>query len=417
MLARLANWRRIGRSNEFVPAAPPTGLVKSLLATPDPALPVLAGIVATPVFGRNGALLTEPGYHAEAKLLYHPESGFQLPSIPERPTGDDIAQASALILDDLLGEFPFVSEAERAHAIALLLLGFVRAMIDGPTPLHLIEKPEAGTGAGLMIDIIATIVTGRPVSVMTASDNDEEWRKRITAKLRQMPAMAVIDNINNEIDSAALAAALTAPFWEDRILGVSEIVRIPIRCVWVATGNNPQGERNDAIDRGGPATAVANERARSERRPSAGSRASASADASGAAAAENDRSSKPAERLRAEFAEIAAIAAQALRLGVAVDAADAVAKGVSPDPLRRSVLDTLAARVEATSVIATAPSTTIAGDRTIVRRAKEALRRFAPDARSRTRHAPPSRSWPFPARRPAPRSAPSCPARSWLPAP
>ena len=75
--------------------------------------------------------------------------------------------------------------------------------------------------------------------------------------------------------------------------------------------------------------------------------------------------------LRAEFAEIAAIAAQALRLGVAVDAADAVAKGVSPDALRRSVLDTLAARVEATSVIATAPSTTIAGDRTIVRRAKE----------------------------------------------
>lgn len=246
MLARLANWRRIGRSNEFVPAAPPTGLVKSLLATPDPALPVLAGIVATPVFGRNGSLLTEPGYHAEAKLLYHPEPGFQLPSIPGRPKKDDIAQASALILDDLLGDFPFVSDSERAHAVALLLLGFVRAMIDGPTPLHLIEKPEAGTGAGLMIDIIATIVTGRAVSVMTASDNDEEWRKRITAKLRQMPAMAVIDNINSEIDSAALAAALTAPFWEDRILGVSEIVRIPIRCVWVATGNNPQFSREIA---------------------------------------------------------------------------------------------------------------------------------------------------------------------------
>lgn len=78
-----------------------------------------------------------------------------------------------------------------------------------------------------------------------------------------------------------------------------------------------------------------------------------------------------AERLRAEFAEIAAIAAQALRLGVAVDAADAVAKGVSPDALRRSVLDALAARAEATSIIATAPSTPIAGESPIVRRAKE----------------------------------------------
>ncbi len=77
------------------------------------------------------------------------------------------------------------------------------------------------------------------------------------------------------------------------------------------------------------------------------------------------------EKLRAEFAEIAAIAAQALRLGVVVDAADAVSKGVSPDALRRSVLDALAARAEATSIIATAPSTPMAGESSIVRRAKE----------------------------------------------
>ena len=80
-----------------------------------------------------------------------------------------------------------------------------------------------------------------------------------------------------------------------------------------------------------------------------------------------------ADKLRAEFAEIAAIAAQAARLGVTVDAADAVRKGVSADALRRSVLDTLAARVEATSVIAAAPSPgpPVAGDSPIVRRAKE----------------------------------------------
>jgi hypothetical protein len=37
-----------------------------------------------------------------------------------------------------------------------------------------------------------------------------------------------------------VAAALTAPYWEDRVLGKSEMVRFPIRCVWIATGNNPQ---------------------------------------------------------------------------------------------------------------------------------------------------------------------------------
>jgi signal peptide peptidase SppA len=89
--------------------------------------------------------------------------------------------------------------------------------------------------------------------------------------------------------------------------------------------------------------------------------------------AEPDPETRAADKLRAEFAEIAAIAAQAARLGVTVDAADAVRKGVSADALRRSVLDTLAARAEATSVIAAAPSPgpVAAGDSPIVRRAKE----------------------------------------------
>ncbi len=240
MLARLGVWQKLNRNSELVPAPPPTGLVKSLLATPDPALPVLAGIVNTPVFGSDGTLLTAPGYHEEARLLYHPAPGFVLPAIPERPSAEDIARARTLLLDDLLGDFPFVSEAERAHALSLLLLGFVRAMIDGPTPLHVIEKPTPGTGATLMVDAIATVLTGIGAPVMTEGRDDEEWRKRLTAKLRQIPSLVLIDNLRHPLDSSAVAAALTAPHWEDRILGVSEMTRLPIRCVWIATGNNPE---------------------------------------------------------------------------------------------------------------------------------------------------------------------------------
>lgn len=78
-----------------------------------------------------------------------------------------------------------------------------------------------------------------------------------------------------------------------------------------------------------------------------------------------------AEQLRAEFAEIAAVAAQAGRLGITIDAADAMRKGVSSDALRRSVLDALAARAEAATVIAAAPASPVAGESPIVRRAKE----------------------------------------------
>lgn len=240
MLARLANWKRLNGKGELVAAAPPIAVVKSVLATPDPALPVLVGIVNTPVFGRGGRLLTTPGYHPDARLLYAPAPGFAVPAIPAKPSAAEIAVARNLLCEDLLGDFPFVGPAEMAHVIALLLLGFLRGMIDGPTPLHLIEKPTPGSGATLMVDAVATILTGSGASVMTEGRDDDEWRKRVTAKLRQIPAIVLIDNLRAKLDSSAVAAALTAPFWEDRILGVSEMARLPIRCLWIATGNNPE---------------------------------------------------------------------------------------------------------------------------------------------------------------------------------
>lgn len=167
MLARLANWCRLNRNGELVPTPPPLNVVKSLLATPDPGLPILSGIVSAPVFGRSGILLTEPGYHPDARLYYNAAPDFQIPALPQQPSGEQIAEARVLLLDDLLGDFPFTGEAERAHAVALLLLGFVRSMIDGPTPLHLIEKPSPGTGATMMVDAIATILTGSSATVMS----------------------------------------------------------------------------------------------------------------------------------------------------------------------------------------------------------------------------------------------------------
>jgi hypothetical protein len=240
VLAQLADWRKLSRNGDVVPAHPPLPVIKSILATPDPALPVLTGIVTTPVFGREGELITEPGYHPAARLLYDPPKGFVLPAVPTKPTQSDIAVARSLLLDDLLGDFPFTGEAERAHALALLLIGFVRAMIDGPTPLHLVEKPTQGTGATLMVDVMSVIAIGCRASVMVEGSDDEEWRKRLTAKLRQIPSVVLIDNLRRPLDSSALAAALTAPFWEDRILGVSETTRLPIRCIWIATGNNAE---------------------------------------------------------------------------------------------------------------------------------------------------------------------------------
>ncbi|MDO8608142.1 MAG: S49 family peptidase [Phaeospirillum sp.] len=84
------------------------------------------------------------------------------------------------------------------------------------------------------------------------------------------------------------------------------------------------------------------------------------------------------QRLRAEYSEISAIAAQAARLGVTIDPTEAMAKGIRPEALRRTVLEQLAERSEATEVVAAAPAGAAPkteAESPIVRRAREAAAR------------------------------------------
>jgi hypothetical protein len=74
---------------------------------------------------------------------------------------------------------------------------------------------------------------------MTEGRDEDEWRKRITAKLSGGSPFVLIDNLRRRLDSAAVSAGITSTTWEDRILGVSVMARLPVRCVWLATGNNP----------------------------------------------------------------------------------------------------------------------------------------------------------------------------------
>jgi len=64
------------------------------------------------------------------------------------------------------------------------------------------------------------------------------------------------------------------------------------------------------------------------------------------------------QRLRRQLAELTEIAAQAKRLGVTVDPAQALARGVTPDALRQSVLKQAAERDVAQDIVADAPQQT-----------------------------------------------------------
>jgi hypothetical protein len=239
-LARVAEWYRPANTDRPErPAMPPKDVVRDVLATPDMPLPILNEIVSAPVFASDGTLQTQPGYQSSTCTYYVPADGLAIPPVSEHPSSEDVTRARDIIKGEMLVDFPFTSDADLAHAVGLLLLPFVRRLIGGPTPLHLIEKPSPGTGAGLLCEVLAYPALGRSIPIMTEARDEEEWRKRITAKLMDGPTILLIDNLGARLDSQALAAAITSSTWEDRIMGVSEMVRLPVNCAWVATGNNP----------------------------------------------------------------------------------------------------------------------------------------------------------------------------------
>lgn len=74
--------------------------------------------------------------------------------------------------------------------------------------------------------------------------------------------------------------------------------------------------------------------------------------------------------VRAEAAELATVGAQAARLGVTIDVAEAVQKGIRPDALRASVLDQLAARSDAAAIAVVPPPKSAAPESPLLAAAK-----------------------------------------------
>jgi hypothetical protein len=246
-LARVANWieeRDDGEEVKVENVPPPPEVVRDVRAMPAfPGIPPVRAVVECPTFSHDGELVVTPGYHAGARLLYHPAPGLAVPEVSERPTAEEVKEARRLLMDELYGDFPFVDAASKAHAITATIQPFARPMIDGPTPQTLYDAPVEGTGKTLCVTCATLVATGREPEAISEARDDDEWRKRITATLSESPTFVFLDNINRTLDSGALASALTATTWKDRILGVSRTIRVPNTATWLASGNNTRLSR------------------------------------------------------------------------------------------------------------------------------------------------------------------------------
>jgi hypothetical protein len=236
-LERCAEFRSTSEKRGAVAVFPPATVCEDILVKPDIyGLPALAGITTAPTFAPDGTLLDKPGYQPLTRAYYRPSDGFVLPDTT--PTPENVAASLSLLVDDLLVDFPMVDKASTAHALALILLPFVRSMICGPTPLHIIDAPTAGTGKTKLATACMIPFLGRIVDARPAPAKPEEWDKTLFAALVGGSPAVLIDNARR-LDSSTLELILTAPdTYTSRVLGASEERTFAVRQVWMATANN-----------------------------------------------------------------------------------------------------------------------------------------------------------------------------------
>lgn len=218
------------------PAHPPPWLVPAVMAREAwPGLRNLICVSGTPVLRPDGSVWETPGFDEHTGVAFIPSCEY--PPLPGAPDIDD-ARAAADSLMEVICDFRFVSEAHRAAWFAAAVTPLVRSAFSGPAPLFLFDANVRGAGKTLLVQCVGELTQGRTLPVCGYTQCPEELRKKITSIAIAGDSVVLFDNIDGPFGNGTLDRLLTSTRWTDRVLARNEMVDLPIRTVWYATGNN-----------------------------------------------------------------------------------------------------------------------------------------------------------------------------------
>lgn len=198
--------------------------------------PLLHGTITAPTILPDGHLIITPGYDADSGLYYHP-AGIGPITVPESPSVAEIDAARSLLVDELFGEFSFVSASDLANAVALLLTTTYPDSFTGRPPIVLADANQQGTGKTLLVHVCHLIGQGR-ASTVTPTNRNEELQKIFTAMFQSGQTLVAFDNMEGVIKSHVWAEVATSRTWLGRRLNHSEITETINRLVISISGNN-----------------------------------------------------------------------------------------------------------------------------------------------------------------------------------
>jgi hypothetical protein len=236
-VARRANFTITTKEGHTKPIAPPAAVMRIVPPVVIEGLPGLNGIVHAPYLDQDGQVVAEDGYHPGTKLVLMTQ-GLTLRPVPDVPSQEDMAEARRLLTVEWLGDFPFASQADLSHAVALPLTLTGRPLF-GLAPMFVVDASTSGSGKGLLVATANLITTGEEPHLLQLPGDSEEQRKQITTALLAGHDPIVWDE-SHVISGRALARIMTAGVYSDRILGGNKMLTVENRFTQVALGNNVQ---------------------------------------------------------------------------------------------------------------------------------------------------------------------------------
>lgn len=212
-------------SRKFEPCTVPRAALVRAMAGTSASVRDLKRMVPYPVYANFE--LVGPGWHEDSgTLCSYPERLNALPAAPE-------------VIDDLLIDWPWATEADRQNAISMLFTIMLRPSISGNVPMFMVEASLERTGkTKLAGDLVGRLFLGKPTPAMQLAEREEEIDKRILAALMEGSPIMNLDNLGRRVTSPALAALLTSEWYTGRKLGASENLTLRNEMVLIGTGNN-----------------------------------------------------------------------------------------------------------------------------------------------------------------------------------
>lgn len=242
-LAGLAIWQRYDkRSEAWIVCDPPEKHVRVLHdSTVYPHLPVLNGIARQPYLRPDGSLMRDAGYDAATGMFGIFNAGqFNVPSEPTRQqAGHALAE-----LSELLNEFAFKTQHDKAAALAGILTAVVRPSLP-QAPMFHIKAPSIASGKSYLCELFTAFATPQKGTPHAFPADDEECRKLLLAELLTAPAVVEFDNLTGDlIPHKSLCTTLTSEFISGRILGQSKTAEVGTRALFLSSGNNVEPVRD-----------------------------------------------------------------------------------------------------------------------------------------------------------------------------